>query len=196
MAIDNEHVIIGAPNQSETTGAVQWAPVGTTTPTDARSVLETPWKSGGYVNSDGVALAIDQETTTIDDWSLGHVRTLLQGFTGTVTFTFIQTDYETLCMIFGEDNVTLTPATADHGAIINVHIGPELPKALAYAINMKDGNQRIRLALPNAQATLDGDLTFKADEPISWSLSLDCGIDKADGKCIHFIYDDGKVVSA
>lgn len=192
MAIDNEHVIIGAPNQSATTGAVQWAPVGTSTPTDARSVLTTPWKSGGYVNSDGVSLAIDQDTTTIDDWSLAHVRTLLQGFTGTVTFTFIQTDYETLCMIFGEDNVTLTNATAEHGAVITVKIGPSLPKPLAFCINMKDAEQRIRLALPNAQPKLDGDLTFKADEAISWSLSLDCAAD-ADGKCIYLIYDDGKV---
>ena len=33
-------------------------------------------------------------------------------------------------------------------------------------------------------------LVFRANEPISWSVSLDCGQD-ASGKCIYFLYDDG-----
>ena len=195
MAINVANVIIGAPDQSPTTGAVNWAPLGTTAPTDARTALGSAWTSGGYVSSDGVSLSIDQSTKSIDDWSLAHVRTLLDEFTGTVTFTFIQTDYDTLCMIFGASNVTQTAATTTSPALIHVAIGPELPSAKAFAFNMKDGESRVRLFLPNAQVTLDGELTFKADEAISWSVSLDAGAG-TDGKCIHFFYDNGQVASA
>lgn len=195
MAINAKKVIVGAPDQSGTVGAVNWAPVGTAMPTDARTALPTAtWKSGGYVSVDGVSLSLDQSTTAIQDWSLGHVRTLLEDFTGTVTFTFIQTDAETLKMLFGEDNVTVTAATTTAGEKITVAIGPELAPAKAFAFNMKDGDQRIRLCLPNAQPTVDGELTFVANEPISWGISLDCGIDSA-GKCIYFIYDDGQVTA-
>ena len=194
MPINVANVIVGAPDQSATTGAVNWAPLGTALPTDARTALPSTWKSGGYVNSDGVTLSLDQGTASIDDWSLGHIRQLLESFTGTVTFTFVQTDYDTLCMLFGEDNVTQTAATTTSGALIHVAIGPELPDPAAFTFNMKDGDQRIRLCLPNAQATLGGELVFRANEAIAWSVSLDCGAG-SDGKCIHFLYDDGQVVS-
>ena len=195
MAINVKNVIVGAPDQSATVGAVNWAALGTAMPTDARTALpSTTWTSGGYVSTDGVSLSLDQSTMAIQDWSIAHIRTLLEDFTGTVTFTFVQTDYETLCMLFGANNVTLTAATSTHGAIITVNIGPELAPAKAFAFNMKDGDQRIRLALPNAQPTLDGEISFVANEPISWSVSLDCGADTS-GKCIYFLYDDGALTA-
>lgn len=195
MATNVSHVVVGAPDQSNTVGAVNWADVGTALPTDARTVLpNADWTSGGYVSVDGVSLSIDQSTTAIQDWSLGHIRTLLEDFTGTVTFKFIQTDYDSLCMLFGASHVTLTPANSSHGDIITVDMGPELPEPKAFAFNMKDGEQRIRLCMPNAQPLLDGELTFVANEPISWGISLDCGIDE-NGDCITFIYDDGQVTA-
>ena len=195
MAINALNVIVGAPDQSNTVGAVNWADVGTSLPSDARTTLPATWKSGGYVSTDGVSLSIEQSTTPIDDWSLAHVRTLLDSFTGTVTFTFIQTDYDTLVMLFGASNVAQTPAAGSNGTLIKVSIGAELPPAKAFCFNMKDGDQRVRLALPNAQPTIDGELTFKANEPISWSVSLDCGADST-GKSIYFLYDNGVLASA
>lgn len=191
MPINAVNVVVGAPDQSSTVGAVNWAATTATMPTDAKTALPTAtWTSGGYVSTDGVSLSIDHSTTSIQDWSLGHIRTLLEDFTGTVTFTFVQTDYETLCAIFGASNVTKTDATSSAGTLIKLSIGPELAPAKAWCFNMKDGSQRIRLVLPNAQPTLDGEISFVANEPISWSVSLDCNMDEA-GKSIYFFYDDG-----
>lgn len=191
MPINAANVVVGAPDQSSTVGAVNWAATSASMPTDAKTTLPSvTWTSGGYVSTDGVSLSIDQGTTSIQDWSLGHIRTLLEDFTGTVTFTFVQTDYNALCAIFGTSNVTLTPATVSSGALIKLQVGPELAPAKAWAFNMKDGDQRVRLVLPNAQPTLDGEISFVANEPISWSVSLDCNMD-ANGKSIYFYYDDG-----
>lgn len=191
MPINAVNVVVGAPDQSSTVGAVNWAATTATMPTDAKTALPTAtWTSGGYVSTDGVSLSIEHSTTGIQDWSLGHIRTLLEDFTGTVTFTFVQTDYESLCAIFGSANVTKTAATSTAGTLIKLSIGPQLADAKAWCFNMKDGNQRVRLVLPNAQPTLDGEITFVANEPISWSVSLDCSMD-SNGKSIYFYYDDG-----
>ena len=127
MAIDSKKIIIGAPDQS-TTGAVAFADVGTTLPTTAVATLDTAtWTDGGYVSENGVSLTPTFSTTDIKDWSRASVRTLLDEFTGEVKFSFIQTDYDSLCAIFGASNVTKTAATTIKGELIKVSIGAELP---------------------------------------------------------------------
>lgn len=193
MAIDTKKVLVGAPDQSATTGAVNYAPTTATAPTDAASAL-AGFTSCGYVSEDGLTVSTEYSTTQIRDWSRSVVRTLLDEFTGTVTFSFIQTDYESLCAIFGADKVTKTAATSSHGEQIAVKMGAHLPPAKSYAFNMKDGDAKARVYLPNAQAMLDGDLVFVAGEPITWSVRLECSAD-ASGESIYVFTDDG-VVSA
>lgn len=193
MAIDATKVLVGAPNQSATVGAVQYAAIGTALPTDATSAT-TGFTSAGYVSEDGLTLTADYSTTDIKDWSRSAIRTILDEFTGEVTFAFIQTDYESLCAIFGTENVTRTVASSNHGEQVTVKIGAHMAPAAAWVFNMKDGDARIRVCLPNAQPVLDGDLTFVAGEAITWSVRLSCGADAA-GESIYIYTDDG-VVSA
>ncbi len=190
MAINAKKVLVGAPDQSSTTGAVNYADTTTTAPTDARSALGGSWTGCGYVSEDGLTLSTDYGTVKLRDWSKNAVRTLLDEFTGEVTFAFIQTDYEGLCAIFGASNVTRTAATASAGEKITVKLGAHLAPVKSFAFNMKDGNARVRVYLPNAQAVLDGDLTFVANEPISWNVKLECNADTS-GESIYIFTDDG-----
>ena len=194
MAIDAKKVLVGAPDQSATTGAVYYAATTATPPTDATTAVGSGFTSCGYVSEDGLTISTDYGTVAIKDWSKSTVRTLLDDFTGEVTFSFIQTDYESLCAIFGADHVTRTAATSSAGEKIAIKIGAHLAPAKAYVFNMKDGDARIRVVLPNATPKLNGDLTFVAGEAISWSVLLDCGAD-ASGESIYIYTDDG-VVSA
>lgn len=194
MAIDAKKVLVGAPDQSSTTGAVNYADTTATMPTDATTALGSAWTPCGYVSEDGMTVSTNYGTTQIKDWSKSTVRTLLDEFTGEVTFAFIQTDYESLCAIFGADNVTRTQASSSHGEQLTVKIGAHLAPAKAYAFNMKDGDARVRVVLPNATPVLNGDLTFVAGEPINWAVRLTCDAD-ANGESIYIHTDDG-VVSA
>ena len=189
MAIDPKKVLVGAPDQSPTTGAVNYADTSATPPQNAKEALSgfTPC---GYVSEDGLTLSTDYGTTKIKDWSKSTVRTLLDEFSGTVTFAFIQTDYESLCAIFGSDYVVKTAATASQGERITVKLGAHLAPARSYAFNMKDGDARVRVYLPNAQASLDGDLTFVAGDAITWNVKLECGVDQ-NGESIYIMTDDG-----
>ena len=183
MAIDAKKVLVGAPSQSSTTGAVNVAPLGTALPTDASSALSAAFTKTGYVSEDGATLTQDYSTNDIKDWSRTTVRTLLDEFTGEITFTFIQTGYDELCAIFGSDHV---PQSGD---IIKVSLGAHLAPAGVYVLNMKDGDNRIRVIAPNAQPVPDGDLTFVANEPVSWGCKLSCNAD-ADGECIYILVEE------
>lgn len=194
MALDNKKIIIGAPNQSSTTGAVAYAETSATLPTDAASTLGTGWTSGGYVSEDGVSVTPTYNTTNIKDWSKSTVRTVLNEFTGEVVFAFIQTDEASLKAIFGADNVTKTAATSTHGEQLTVKLGARMAPSKAYCFSMKDNDARARIVLPNAQPVINGSLTFAADAPISWPVTLKCSAD-ANGDSIIIMTDDG-VVSA
>lgn len=193
MAVDSKKILIGVPDQA-TTGAVAHADTGTTLPTTAVATLGTGWTDSGYVSENGVAVTPTYSTVDIKDWSRSTVRTLLDEFTGEVTFAFIQTDYDSLVAIFGEDYVVKADATTTHGEQITVKIGARMAPAKAWCFSMKDGDARVRIVLPNAQPTLNGDLTFVANKPITWSVSLKCSAD-ANGDSIIVMTDDG-VVSA
>jgi len=183
MAIDAKKVLVGAPDQSSTTGAVNIAPIGTSLPTDATSTL-TGFTACGYVSEDGVTLSQNYSTNNIKDWSRATVRTLLDEFTGEITFKFIQTGYDELCAIFGDDHVS-----QDNGKL-TVEIGAHLAEPQCFAFNMKDGDAKVRIVLPNAQATPDGDISFVANEPISWGVRLTCNADE-DGESIYIYTDPG-----
>lgn len=192
MGINAKNILIGAPDQSATTGAVCYGDMNSDKlPTDAVSQLDASFKSGGYVSDAGVSITPEYSTTDIKDWSRNTVRTLLQEFNGEVSFAFIQTDYDTLVAVFGEDAVELTPANGQHGAQVTVKMGAHMAKARSYVFNMKDGDARVRVVLPNAQPVFDGSLTFAADAPISWSVKLKCSAD-ADGEAIYIYTDDGE----
>ncbi len=189
MAVDSKKIIIGAPDQA-TTGAVAYAETSATMPTDAAAALGGDWNDTGYVSEDGVSVTPNYSTVDIKDWSRSTVRSLLDEFTGEVSFAYIQTDYDSLVSIFGASNVSKTEAAGDHGERITVHIGARMAPAKAWCFSMKDGNARVRIVLPNAQPVLDGDLTFVANEPIKWSLKLKCNAD-ANGDNILIMTDDG-----
>lgn len=194
MAVNASKIIIGVPDQA-TTGAVAFAPTTATLPTDAGAALDAQtWTDGGYVSEDGVSVTPNYSTTDIKDWSKGAVRTLLNEFTGELTFAFIQTDYASLVALFGAENVTKVNATTTHGEQITVKMGARMAPAKAWVFSMKDGDARVRIVLPNAQPVMDGSLTFVADEPITWGINLKCNAN-ANGDNIIIMTDDG-VVSA
>lgn len=194
MPLDNKKIIIGAPSQSATAGAVAFAATSATLPTEAGAALGEGWTDGGYVSEDGVSVTPTYSTTDIKDWSKSTVRTVLSEFTGEVAFAFIQTDEASLKSIFGDDNVIKVAATASHGEQLTVKMGARMAPSKAYCFSMKDGDARARIVLPNAQPVINGSLTFAADSPISWPVTLKCSAD-ANGDSIIILTDDG-VVSA
>jgi hypothetical protein len=189
MAVDATKVLVGRPDQTST-GAILSAPLGTTLPPDARTALDDAFVGSGYVSNDGLALTPEYSTTDITDWSGAMVRRLLESFNGTISWAHIQFDYAAMVNAFGEDNVTLTPASDVHGEQITVRIGAHLPKAKAWVFKMKDGDNLIRILVPNGQVTSVDEITFAANAAIPLPVTLSCYPDAA-GESIYIMTDDG-----
>lgn len=188
--VDASRVLVGAPDQSGASGAINRAPLGTVVPTDARTVLNAAFKSGGYVSPDGVKLTPELSTTDLKDWLGATIRKVLEGFTGTVAFSFIQFSEEEAKMVFGDDAVTVKAATPTSGKQIQIALGPVLPEPGAWVFKMKDGQNLIRIVLPNAQPVSWPEMPFVANQAIPLGTSLACYPD-ADGKSIYIHTDDG-----
>lgn len=193
--VNSNEVYLLGPDQSTTTGAVRKAAIGVTAPTDARTALGTGWSdAAGYVSQNGITLNINRSTTSIKDWGLNSVRTATTDFTTNITGEFLQMSEETAKTLFGEANVTVTAATSSTPATLKISIGPDMPDVAAFAFNMKDGNRRGRLFIPNGQITIVGSPTFVPGAGNVWPFTLEC-YDDGTGHSVYLFLDDG-VVSA
>ena len=194
MGLNAKKVYAPTPVQDATTGAVAVAPVGTAKPTGARDALPAAWNSGGYVDENGLSVTVTRSTTAIHDWSKAVVRNLLSEFAGTLAIGFLQVDEFAAKRVFGDGNVTITPATKNAGEVMTVAIGAELPPIEAWCFSMKDDNARVRVVVPRGQITEVNQVDFKPDagNVIGGTLTA---YDDGTGHSIYFIYDDGEVVA-
>ena len=195
MALDAKKVYAPTPDQSPTTGAVAVAETGVTAPTDARTALGTDWSEGGYVDENGISIAVTRSTTPIRDWSKSVVRNLLTEYNGAISAAFLQVDQFAAERMFGADNVTVTAADRTHGAQMKVAIGSQLPPIEAYCFSMKDGDARVRVFVPRGQFTDVNQIDFKPDagHVIGGTLAT---YDDGTGHSIYVMYDDGEIMSA
>lgn len=189
MAVDATKVLIGAPDQVGT-GAILSAPLGTVLPTNARMPVLPAFVGSGYVSQDGVALTPEYSTTDIIDWSGAVVRRLLESFNGTIAWSHIQWDADSLRNAFGSDNVTVTAKSAVAGEQIAVKIGAHLPDPKSWVFKMKDGKSLIRIVVPNGQVTSVDEMVFNKQNAIPLPVSLACYPD-ANGESIYIYTDDG-----
>lgn len=193
---DSNQVYLLGPDQSTTTGALCKAALGTTGPTDARSALGTGWSSAaGYLSESGITLNINRSTSTIKDWGLNTVRVATTDFTTNVTGELLQMGEDEASLLFGAANVDVTAATTTAPATVKVGIGPSMPDPGSYCFNMKDGDRRGRIYVPNGQITQVGSPTFVPGSGNVWPFTMDC-YDDGTGHSVYLFFDDGTVASA
>lgn len=183
--LNKSKVLIGTPNQV-TTAAVWFAPVGTAVPKDATAKLGAEFVQAGYVSEDGVSLSADYSTTDIKDWSKSTIRTVLDEFTGEISFQFMQTDLETLQILFGEDNVVAS------GKNITVKMNSALPPRRTFVFDVKDGGNLVRVIALDAQPVLDGEISFNASDVIMFGVKLSCLRDDTTGDNVLILTNTGE----
>lgn len=159
MALDSSNVSVAV------TGAVSYAPTGTTAPTDANTALPAAWKDVGYLSSDGVTETRDRSTNNIVAWQNAEVvRTVVTESSISVTFTMIETNADSLALFYGaavnttDGSVTIDPA--------------ETGGRRAVAIDYVDGADYVRLFLPQAEVTEVGESSLTSGDPVGYEVTL------------------------
>lgn len=189
--VNSNDVYLLGPDQSTTTGALMKGTSSASAPTDARTALGTGWSSAaGYISESGITLNINRSTTALKDWGLNTVRVATTDFTTNITGEFLQMDGDTATTLFGATNVTVTAATSSKPANVKISIGPDMPPAGKFCFNMKDGDRRGRIYIPNGQITQVGSPTFVPGAGNVWPFTLEC-YDDGTGHSVYVHMDNG-----
>jgi hypothetical protein len=119
MASNVTNIYTGQPLAS---GVVFVAPLGTTAPTSATSTLGVAWVDLGYAGRDGFVEKNDRKIDYKRSFGGKVVKVLQTEYNSMIEFTLLESvNANVLKAVFGAGNVTVTPATTQHGTQIQVN---------------------------------------------------------------------------
>ena len=101
--MDAGNVSFGKP---KVTGGVYVAPKGSTLPVDGTAELDPAFKNLGYISEDGLVINTETDTTDIKAWGGDTVLSGITSFNETFTVNLLETNEETLKLIYGAENVS------------------------------------------------------------------------------------------
>lgn len=172
------------------TGGILGAPLGSTLPTDSTTAVDAAFKPHGYVGEDGLSMSIARSTEKIRAWGGDTVRVVQTEHDVTFTWTLLEASAEAAKAVFGDNNVTVTPAGRTAGTKLDIAVkGDPLPEK-AWVFDMKDGAKRGRVVVPNGQITETGDTQFVHSNATGWEVTLEATPD-ANGVKAYIYWDDG-----
>lgn len=171
------------------TGMFYTAPAGTALPSSPLDTLSADWTEVGAVTADGITWSTGKDSEPLRNWAKEVERLVASDEGGTVQAPLMYTVAETLKLIFGEDNVTETPATASNGNIISVTVAPGVSASpAAYLFIMKDGDDMLMLGTSKGIIRDVDDISFSPTEAITWNTTIEAA-------SWTFAKDDGQVSS-
>lgn len=188
MTNNVKNVLAGKP---VATGGVLRDPLNTATlPTDAAAAI-SGFTALGFIGPDGLTETIDRTTNKVKAWGGDTVKVLQTEFSVTYAFTFYESvNADVLKAVHGDDNVTTTVATPTSGTQNSVQIKSDaLPKS-QWIFEVKDGDARIRIAVPIGQITTVGEITYADESVIGYPVTVEAFPD-ASGIQAYKYTDDG-----
>lgn len=182
------NVAVGKP---KVTGGAYRAPLGTALPTDSTTALDVAFKGLGYVGENGVEFNPSRSTDKKKAWGGDIVKVLQTEYSETWSCTLIEyRNPEVQKTVFGDGNVTVTPATSTTGTLIAVkHNGDVLPR-MEYVFEMVEGTGSSRVILPNAQLTEVGSVTYSDEDIVAYEVTFEA-FEDASGNNSYEYSDDG-----
>ncbi len=166
MARNNvENVSTGKPRSG---GAVWVAPAGTTMPTDAVSELGPAWVNVGFISEDGVVFSRSEDSNSFRDWEGTEVESEQSNFSETMKMKFIETNEQTMKIVWGDDNVKVD----EQSNLAVIHKGcVEEERAVVIDTRMKKRRQR-RHCVPRAKLSSVGDVTYNRSNLVGYEVTF------------------------
>lgn len=188
MANTASNVVAGVPLA---TGGILIGDTTATAPATAADAL-TGFVAAGYIGEDGVTETNERSTDRIRAWGGDTVKVVQTEHNVSYQFTFLETlNREVLEAVYGEDNVTTTAATVSSGTLHEVQVNASTLPHKSYVFEVKDGDAKIRIYVPDGQITEVGDITYSDSEVIGYQVTVECYADSLGNKAYKYL-DDGK----
>ena len=145
------------------------------------------WRMIGDVTHDGISVTTDKSVNNIRNWANVIKRSTLSEHTETVQVPIMDTTEESLKVVVGSANVTVTPASGTHGKTIDVDLSAgSLPSPEAFIFIMKDGDDIMAVGMERGQVTAVESVSFSPDNAITWTPTI-----TAQDGGLHFISEEG-----
>jgi hypothetical protein len=191
MANTAANIVAGTPLA---TGGILIGALTAAAPTTAISTL-TGFSAAGYIGEDGITEANERSTDRIRAWGGDTVKVVQTEHNVTYQFTFLETlNADVLKAVYGEDNVTTTAATASTGTLHEVAVNAATLPHKSYVFEVKDGDAKIRIYVPDGQITEVGEITYSDSEVVGYQVTVEAFADASGNKAIKFL--DNGVFSA
>jgi hypothetical protein len=148
------------------TGAIQYAPTGSTAPVDADTPMLTPWGGVGLISSDGVEITPERSVSNIVAWQRAQIaRTVVTESSIQVAFSMIETNERSLELYWGA-----SLNTADG----SIEIDPgQTGGRRAFALDYVDGEKFVRLYLPLGEVTELEAITWNSSgDPVGYGVTI------------------------
>lgn len=188
MANKISNVVAGKPLS---TGGILIAPTGTALPTTVSAAPNVAFVGAGYIGEDGVTENNGRTNEKIRAWGGDTVKVVQTEHTLTYQFTFIEAlNSDVLKTVYGSSNVTTTAATVSTGTLQAIKMTSDVLPHKSYIFEIKDGDAKIRIVIPDGQITEIGERTFSDAAAVGYQVTVECFPDSAGGKAYQYT-DDG-----
>jgi hypothetical protein len=166
MANNSANVTAGKPN---TAGAIYWAPLGTTLPTDTTDTLDAAFVSLGYCSEDGLVNTNSPENDDIKAWGGDTVLSVQTEKPDQFKFTMIEAlNVDVLKTVYGSNNVTGTLATG-----ITITANSDELEYGSWVIDMiLKGGVAKRIVVPSGKITEVGDITYADGDAVGYESTM------------------------
>ena len=119
-------------------------------PTDATTPLPDTLRDGGYLSEDGVTNTIDSDTSDINAFGGDRVLSVVTSRAESFQFGMIETTEDTLALVYGPDNVTVT-GEGNQKTIAVKHNGKDGPLLLLVFEFAMTNNRVKRIVVPQGK---------------------------------------------
>ena len=185
MANTAANVVAGVPLA---TGGVLIGALTAAAPTTAVDAV-TGFSAAGYIGEDGVTETNERSTDRIRAWGGDTVKVVQTEHNVSYKFTFLETlNGDVLRAVYGDDNVTT------EGTLHTVQVNASTLPHKSYVFEVKDGDAKIRIYVPDGQITEVGDITYSDSEVIGYEVTVEAFADETGNKAYKFL--DSGVVAA
>lgn len=168
--------------------------IGATTaaaPTDA-TTTPTGFTAAGYIGEDGVTESNERSTDRIRAWGGDTVKVVQTEHNVTYQFTFLETlNTDVLKAVYGDDNVTSTAATSTVGKLHTINVNAKTLPHKSFVFEVKDGDAKIRIYIPDGQITEVGEITYSDSEVVGYQVTIEAFADASGNKAYKYM-NDGK----
>lgn len=194
MTTNAANVAAGSPL---VTGGILAAPKGTALPTDTTTALNAAFKAFGYAGEGGLEPTGEGASKKdIIAWGGDVVASVTESKAiRKFKFTLIEVfNAETAKFVFGDGNVTVTPAGGGSGTRLAIEDRGEEPADAALVFDMKYGGKRMRIVVPNGSVTVLSELAYVDSDVTGYECEVTCLPDE-DGVRTYRYYQNDDVAA-